>query len=248
MNESNKIIQSLWVNGSLNSLQQLCIRSYLDNGHEFHLYTYNLQMNVPSGTILKQADAIIPQKDVFFDDRAGLCSFADLFRYELLYQLGGWWVDMDQVCLKPFDFDSEYVFPSEHTPSFGSQLCIGAIKVPPRSDIMQYCRDTAYKIFKLNFPNIMWGALGSRILNSYIEKNEKLNQYVRCPEVFCPIPYFYFNLLFENFLFDFTSQTYAVHFWNEMLRLKGVDVNSAFHENAFYERVKARYGINNSCG
>ncbi len=241
MADSNKIIQGLWINGNLNKLQQLCINSYLDKGHEFHLYTYNPSINVPTGTILKMADVIIPQKDIFFDDRGSLCSFADLFRFELLYQSGGWWVDMDQICLRSFDFDSDYVFASEHTPSFDSKVCIGAIKVPPQSDIMRYCSQTAYKIYKSNFPNISWGILGSQILNSYLDKNKQFQSYIQPPEVFCPVPYFYFNLLFNDFLFNPTKKSYGLHFWNEMLRANSFDLNIEYHQNSIFQRLKEKY-------
>jgi hypothetical protein len=40
----------------------------------------------------------------FYGDRAGIgrgsvSAFSNLFRYYLLHQMGGWWVDADVVCL-----------------------------------------------------------------------------------------------------------------------------------------------------
>ena len=35
------IIQSLWIGQRLSDLERLCIRSFLQKGHPFHLYTYN---------------------------------------------------------------------------------------------------------------------------------------------------------------------------------------------------------------
>lgn len=34
---------------------------------------------------------------------------SDYFRYSLLYQRGGWWVDMDTVMLKSFDFNQPHI-------------------------------------------------------------------------------------------------------------------------------------------
>ncbi len=34
------IIQSLWIGNPLSKLERLCIQSFIDHGHEFHLYTY----------------------------------------------------------------------------------------------------------------------------------------------------------------------------------------------------------------
>ena len=44
------IIQSLWIGKELSVLEQLCICSFLKNGHNFHLYTYEKINNVPDGT------------------------------------------------------------------------------------------------------------------------------------------------------------------------------------------------------
>lgn len=242
MSDSNKIIQGLWVNGSLNVLHRLCIQSYLANGHEFHLYTYNGEIEVPPGTVIKAANEIVPQKDIFFDNRGSLCSFADLFRYELLFECGGWWVDLDQICLKSFDFESDYVFASEYNPSFHQNVCIGSIKVPRHSDIMHYCRQMAYKAYRSNFPLVTWGVLGSRVLKSYLDSNKSFEDYILPPHVFCPMPYFHYNLLFNDFLSDFTEKSYGIHFWNEILRVNRVDLNMEFHKNSYFERLKVRYG------
>ncbi len=34
------VFQSLWIGAELSAMEQLSIRSFLANGHEFHLYTY----------------------------------------------------------------------------------------------------------------------------------------------------------------------------------------------------------------
>jgi hypothetical protein len=43
MSDSNKTVQGLWVDGQLKTLQRLCIKSFIDNGYDFHLYTHNLR-------------------------------------------------------------------------------------------------------------------------------------------------------------------------------------------------------------
>ena len=34
------IIQGLWIGETLSTMEYLSIKSFLDNGHEYHLYTY----------------------------------------------------------------------------------------------------------------------------------------------------------------------------------------------------------------
>lgn len=93
--------------------QFLSNQSYLTNGHEFHLYAYNNISNVPKGTILKDANKIVPKKDMYIDNFGGYVNLSNQFRFTMLYKLGGWWVDMYTVCLRPFDFDEDFVFSSE---------------------------------------------------------------------------------------------------------------------------------------
>ena len=57
--------------------------------------------------------------------------FSNFFRYKLLLERGGWWVDADMVCLRPFAFDKEHVFASEVSKGV---TCVssGAIRAPCR--------------------------------------------------------------------------------------------------------------------
>lgn len=105
-------VQSLWVGERLSPIEQLCVSSFLHHGHEFHLYRYGELAGVPAGARVMDAGAIIPRRQVFMH-RYGSGSYAifsDWFRWTLLYRRGGWWVDMDVVCLKPFVFEAAPVF------------------------------------------------------------------------------------------------------------------------------------------
>ena len=105
------IIQSLWIGSLLSNLEKLCIQSFLDHGHEFHLYTYADVDGIPAGATVKDGNEILPEADIFYRGKAGNnpIGFSNWFRYALLHKLGGWWADMDTVCLKPFEFDEEIV-------------------------------------------------------------------------------------------------------------------------------------------
>jgi len=72
-------------------------------GHAFHLYVYD-GIDVPEGVILKDASEIIPREELFYFQnpdtaKPDLGPFSDLFRFRLLMMRGGWWSDVDTVCL-----------------------------------------------------------------------------------------------------------------------------------------------------
>jgi len=114
MQESNRVIQSAWIGSHIGMMERLCINSFLKNGHEFHLYTYGDVGPLPFGTEQRSITDVLPldliNPEVFKDKYAVL---SDIFRYHLIKTLGGWWVDLDTYCLRPFDFDSDYVFDAD---------------------------------------------------------------------------------------------------------------------------------------
>src|SRR2546423_1207898 len=110
----NKIIQGLWIGPELSVMEQLSIASFMRNGHEYHLYIYDEPKNVPVGALIKDANEILPAASVFqYKQYPSYSGFSNFFRYKLLLERGGWWVDTDTICVKPFDFPELYVFFSE---------------------------------------------------------------------------------------------------------------------------------------
>src|SRR4051794_37495980 len=109
MSPSNAFVQGLWVGGELSAMEQICIQSFLKNGHGFHLYTYGDVRGVPDGTVRLDGSTILPASKVFQYRNGSFAGFSNFFRYRLLLEKGGWWVDLDTVCLQPFDFEAPYV-------------------------------------------------------------------------------------------------------------------------------------------
>ena len=102
-------IQGLWVGSNLGPLEQLSIKSFLDHGHPYHLYTYENITNVPEGTTIKDANEIIPFSKFFLCPKRAYTPFSDWFRWELLNKRGGYWMDTDMIALKPVIFNDEFV-------------------------------------------------------------------------------------------------------------------------------------------
>ena len=98
-------------------VEQLSIASFLRHGHEFHLYTYGDVSGIPDGTQVRDANEIVPEKDVFIYRNGNYAIFADWFRWALLFEKGNYWVDTDVVCLKPFVFDANPIFGLENETS-----------------------------------------------------------------------------------------------------------------------------------
>ena len=140
------IIQSLWIGDDLTNLEKLCIQSFIDHGHEFHLYTYADIGGVPDGTTIKDGNDILHGSKVYKDRRGSYATFSDWFRYEMLAAVGGFWVDTDAVCVKPFDFKNDLVVGKEDS----ENVCNAVVGSPKDHKIIVAMRDACREYPKIN--------------------------------------------------------------------------------------------------
>jgi len=148
LGEDNLVVNGLWIGNRLSNLELLTIKSFLAHGHQFRLWLYDeLEHELPEGVQMMDASEIIPKERVFrykegnqFGHGKGSVSgFSDIFRYKLLYENGGWWVDMDVTCLRPLNIESDYYFRPHH-----ELLLVGNVmKCPKGSELMKRCYEEA---------------------------------------------------------------------------------------------------------
>ena len=107
MSASNRVIQGFW-QGPFTTMERLCVESFMQNGHEFHLYCYEKPEGVPEGVVVKDAREIVPESQV----STFRCSthFSDFFRVNLLLKRGGFHSDMDNICLRPMEASQQIMF------------------------------------------------------------------------------------------------------------------------------------------
>jgi hypothetical protein len=217
MKKENEIIQMLWIGKHLSLMEQLSIKSFLANGHTVHLYAYSKINGIPPGALIKEAREILPEKAIFRYrrkfGRGSYAGFANLFRYKLLLEKGGIWSDSDMVCLKPLDFDAEYVFASEDIRGGGSKICVALIKVPCGCRFIKKAYEEASKI---DPRRMRWNQSGSELLSLLVDEF-RLRPYLFSPGAFCAVPCWEVKRFIEpNGSFSPSAEMYAVHLWHEM--------------------------------
>lgn len=240
---SNKVIQSFWT-GPITNMERLCIKSYLDNGHEFHLYTYEKLSGLPEGTTVKDANEIIAHEQM--DKFANPQQFSDHFRYSLLYKLGGWWMDMDTVCLRPFTFAQDYVFAL--APTSGTYLYNGFLKVPAESEIMLYCMQRTHSESKASLAEKSFQDLGPTLVSQAV-RDLRLEKYILPGDTFDPVHWDRaLDIVDPEVKWDL-SKSYAVHLFHAMWNggheshnyVASPNTDATFPEGCLYERLKRRY-------
>jgi len=235
---ANRVVQGLWIGAELSVMEQMAIASFLMNGHEYHLYVYEDVKHIPAGTVVKDGGEVLPSSLIFqYRDFKSYSGFSNFFRYKLLLERGGWWVDTDVICLQPFDFAAAYVFSSEI--SEGQEvISSGVIKTPAGSaamaDAWQVCREK-------NIETLVWGETGPRLIGEVVRRFS-LETFQQPSPVFCPLSYSEWDKVLEpTAAWPFGETIYALHLWNEMWRRAGADKNQTYHPKCIYEELKKRY-------
>jgi hypothetical protein len=237
-------VSSLWVGDSLSTMERLSIRSFQAQGHEFHLYTYGPVAGVPESTVLRDAAEILPPDKMFrYPGNGSYAGFANLFRYALLLAQGGWWVDLDLICLHPLPEPAECAFASQHGPQGGEEATNCAIFSHAGHALLQYLVDAA----QAKDPDkLEWGETGPYLVQAAIRRFGA-ERFLLPADAFCPIPYFrWFDTFVPGRRTEFGPGTYAVHFWNEMWRRAQLDKDEEYGPRSLYEVLKCRFGVRSS--
>ena len=238
------------------------MNSFLMHGAVVELFTDNLQRKVPLGTVVRSCRELLGNSMPRYGERSGLragslAMSADVARLECLNRLGGWWVDTDVICLKPFSsIDDGVKYAWEDTSDPRNYVAnVAVLRLPRGSSIARaLLRRTYYpwfgspwepfvlrlRHFKWLFPstirdpfNIPWGwSAGPEALTSAI-KYFGLTESALESEAFYPIHPSKWETLLELSDSEFQAlaqRSFAVHLWAENFRQAGLDRNSKIQE------------------
>ena len=245
MTETTSVpIQTLWVGPRLSPMEQLAVASFVAHGHTVHLYAYDLpESEVPAGVELMDAREVLPADQIFtYGPAAGpgngsLAAFSNLFRYKLLFDRGGWWVDTDVVCVRPLP-DRPAVVAAERYPDRTVIAASCAMRFPPGSEVMKYCLDVARAADKAM---LKYSEIGPKLVNRAVHELG-YRRVMAHPDEFCPIDWFTVERLVQPGV-TIPRRAYAVHLWNEMWRRAGMDKNAPPPEGSVVHRLLYQYSI-----
>jgi hypothetical protein len=227
-------VQGLWVTGPLSPMEELSVRSFLAHGHDYDLYSYDDSLAVPAGARLLPAAGVLDAGELRGDGSAAgsYSAFSNLFRFKLLYERGGWWADMDMICLRPLDLDDEHVFASERLPDGGATITSGILKAPARSGVCAECFERARR--HEGSAATPWGATGPALLREVVERRGATGS-VLAPEVFCPVDWWQAETLLAPG--EPPAGSYTVHLWQEVWRRNGWPKEPVYPPATLYQRL-----------
>lgn len=161
-----------WHGDSLSLYERCCIRSFVMNGFDVRVHSFNIGLKIPEGASLHDASKIAKIDDVYKytqgKKQGCLAAFSDMFRYKLLSSCPGWWFDTDVFCLKSAtDYDKLANKSKGITVGYQSNAVInGAVIFIKESYIAEKLHGSAQeKGFVLK-----WGDIGPSLITDFIKK------------------------------------------------------------------------------
>ncbi len=232
-------IASLWIGGRLSFLEQLCLKSFVDRGHETTLYVYENVEGVPEGVGIKDAHEIFRGKPYLVHHLHGSPAIhADFFRVKLMKQKENViWADTDAYCYKPFDFESKFVFGW-----LDEEVANGVMQLPQDSlTLKKYNAFLSTKVpippwwskekrfewilrrkrgEKTGFEDMPWASTGPKALTHFLQETGEV-EYAQKEKVFYPFTWAArrnFLLAPRRFMKSVAPETVSFHFYGRIVR------------------------------
>ena len=184
------IIKSLWIGHFLNEVTGLCIESWLRLDFQVILYIDKLQPPKSWEKYIEKGQLQFQQASniMEYNKTEEIPTFSDLFRYKMLYEQGGTYLDTDMFLLKRLPQDKQ-IISSEFTHQSGAfksdlfyKANIGLLRFEKYSPILEYV------INKINKSNKAHnGTDRMLIFTKYVMKKCYLE--VSPPSMYCPTAY-----------------------------------------------------------
>ena len=235
-------IAMLWVEGPLSYVEQLCVQSFLDAGHEVTLFHYGEVDRVPDGAAKVHGREILDRDNFIAHGRTGsMALFSDVFRYHMLSKLDHTiWADTDAYCMRPFTSETGhfYGWESEHHINGGvlgfprdSEALAGLLEMSgDEYGIPFWYSDGAKAKLQANIDRgspthvseLPWGVWGPHAVTAWVHRTGE-DRYALPREVLYPIPFqnrrHMVNgrkrAMAENWL---TDKTLSIHLYGRRIR------------------------------
>jgi mannosyltransferase OCH1-like enzyme len=197
---------------------------------------------IPAGCECADAREFLPESAVFAYQRGSgqgsYAAFADIFRYKLLLDRGGWWVDTDVVCLAREAPDVRESLAREDLNHVNSAI----MRFPAGHPAMQ----AAYERAAAAGRDIAWGATGPQLVTEVVA-SLRLEGVLAPTRSYYPVHWSEFTALLLPQRREWVAERIAgatfLHLWSEMLRRGKFDKWTRPPQGSYLHDLYAEHGM-----
>ncbi|WP_299884858.1 ATP-grasp fold amidoligase family protein [uncultured Ruegeria sp.] len=255
-------IGMLWLEGPLSFLEQMCLLSFVSNGHKVVLFHYGEVENVPEGIELVSANEIHEPKQFIVNSQFKTpVPQSDIFRLQLMKKTDFLWCDTDVISLAPIP-KADHIFGYFNN----TTICNAIMRLPADSPALQ-----AYTDYSLDpFPIRPWiegderhelerqkaagelphasdqahSVYGPGVLTWFLRHHGEID-HASPVSVFYPLPFRHTGQANDIPAREFrrkylTDDTLAVHLWGRRMRWW---VNKGIKRHSFLDRRLRGLGV-----
>lgn len=228
------VVSMFWHGGKLPIYAWPCINSFIDHGHEVRLYAYE-PLEVPPGVVTADARAVLPLSEV--KTYPGFEAFADAFRYALLFREGGWWADVDVLCLTDQLPEAPYAWAEEEAGVINNAI----LKFPKGDPLMAQLATRARVLAQHPNP---WGATGPHLLSEAVRSFQP-SEKAGSMSAFYPLhwldaPYLLLPK-YRKAIRQRIKDAMFLHLWASTLKAVGMDLTVQPPPGSFMQELLAGY-------
>jgi hypothetical protein len=209
--------------GHLTRQEIFCLASFRRLGHQVTVFSYD-KLDMPVGITQMDARSILPKK-AFFKVETGpalhhgsASQFSNLFRYHMIKKTGLVWIDTDVFCLRA-DWPDLPILIAWQGPVLVNNA---VLRLPADHPALDDAIDAAGRIGRL----AIWGYTGPFLLTALVQ-NYEMQRLVLPVDSFYPVHWSKAVSLIQPLPPGqeprWPAGAYCVHFWNEILRMAGLD-------------------------
>lgn len=261
-------VGTLWIGGALSWLEVLCLKSFVDRGQKITLFSYEPIPNVPEGVIRRDGREIMDVDNFMkHEQKDSFALFADLFRLHMIKQCPGMiWIDTDVYCLRPMDYDTDYVIgfelPGEHRantaimglPADSDLLnamldfCADEYSIAPflPPKLKQKYQDAAARGTPVHISEQPWGTWGPTMLTHFVHALGHQDK-VMPLDAFYPITFRERTEFLkpvrvaESYI---TENTTALHLWASNKKQLGNRHHGLPPKGSYFAKLVEEHGVN----
>jgi hypothetical protein len=265
-------VASLWIGPELTWMEQMCLLSFIENGHRTILYVYDDVKSVPDGVEVRDAREIMPTEQVIYHANTGSPAFhSDVFRLRMLEQTNYLWIDTDAYCLKPFLKPDHGFFYGWGTDK-RRIICSGVLGLPKTSEILANMLELTKDEYPIppwarpqrqdelrrlkdagegvHMSLMPWGICGPEALHFFAHETGEIEHAFEGPVLY-PVPFgstrsFHRAHLKKGVLAAITDETVSVHFYGRRFRNIFALTNGIPPEGSYADDLCKKHGLDPS--